>query len=281
MAKSKNNKDISWEQTLSAIIDQTDFNKKMNRDGFSDVYSFSKIIKQYDFMPIRGTPTYLSLDFLSLQPKILMKKGFQIIRTGNGRFIILDGHKFSNCYLNLNTTRYSTIDVKIDTSFPHLSKAFEETQEDVALEQLNFLGIYDSMIGNLFGKQKWYVGPRGGRRSNFSVYGKRNNDIKLMYDFDGPEELDYTIWTKDHILLIEAKSVAENKGLDIGWHKISYTASRFNEFKKQKIIPIYLLKWKKIMHLFVFPPFRFHQDGIILNDMELQRPSNVFRMNLV
>lgn len=275
------NKDSpSWNEILSSITSEVNFVNKIKCDGFSDTYSFSDIIKRYGFTPRLGTPAYLSLDFLSLQQDVLREKGLQIIRTGNGKFIILDSHQINNCYLDLDISNYLKIEPKFDNDFPDLLRAFEETQEDVALEQLNFLGIYDSMIEKLFGKQKWYVGPRGGRRSNFIVYGKRNNELKLMYNFDGPEELDYTIWTKDHILLIEAKSISPNKGLDIGWHKIAYTAFRFHEFKKYKIIPIYLLKWENVIHIFVFPEFKFHQDGIILNDVESQKPKRVFRVEL-
>jgi len=280
MAQSRNKDNPSWSQVLNTITSQVDFIDKIKRDGFSEVYSFSDIIKRYGFTPKLGTPTYLSLDFLSLQQDVLKEKGLQIIRTGSGRFVMLDSHQISNCYLDLNISNSSKIEPKLDNDFPDLLKAFEETQEDVALEQLNFLGIYDSMIENLFGKQKWHVGPRGGRRSDFPVYGKKSNELKLMYNFGGPEELDYTIWTKDHILLIEAKSMTPNKGLDIGWHKIAYTAFRFHEFKKYKIIPIYLLKWERVIHLFVFPEFKFHQNGIVLNDTDLQKPERVFRVEL-
>lgn len=280
MVQSRNTDTLSWGQVLNTITNQIDFIDKIKRDGFSEVYSFSDIIKRYNFTPRLGTPTYLSLDFLSLQQDVLREKGLQIIRTGSGKFIILDSHQISSCYLDLKISSSSKIEPRLDRDFPYLSRAFEETQEDVALEQLNFLGIYDSMIEDLFGKQKWYVGPRGGRRSNFSVYGRKINELKLMYNFDGPEELDYTIWTKDHILLFEAKSMAQNKGLDIGWHKIAYTAFRFHEFKKYKILPVYLLKWEKIMHIFVFPIFKFYQDGIVLNDVDLQKPERIFRVEL-
>ena len=141
--------------------------------------------------------------------------------------------------------------------------------------------MYQSLFRKLFSKEpklKWRIGPRGNRVSKFKVYAQnKQNEILPLYDFDGQEELDYTLWTKDHILLFEAKSVKRNKGLDIGWHKMAYPANRFRKYNR-KIIPIYLLKWKKTYHMFVFPVFDFHKDGIIINDQEKLKPDRIFRV---
>ena len=155
-------------------------------------------------------------------------------------------------------------------------------QEDTGLEHLGGTGVYESLFKKLFPEEpkvKWRIGPRGNRVSKFKVYAQnKQNEILPLYDFDGQEELDYTLWTKDHILLFEAKSVKRNKGLDIGWHKMAYPANRFRKYNR-KIIPIYLLKWKKIYHMFVFPVFDFHKDGIIINDQEKLKPDRIFRVN--
>ena len=77
----------------------------------------------------------------------------------------------------------------------------------------------------------------------------------------------------------KTKTTNQNKGLDVGWHKIAYPANRFRKYTNHKIIPIYLLKWKKIYHLFVFPVFDFHKDGIIINDQYKLKPDRIFSVN--
>lgn len=145
---------------------------------------------------------------------------------------------------------------------------------------MNINGIYDILVRELTGNNKWHIGPRGNKNSKFKVYAKDNhNKIHHIFDFDGQEELDYTIWTKDTILLFEAKSLQRNTGLDIGWHKIAFTASRFKKFQKYRIIPIYLLTWGDLIHLFVFPDFMFHEDGILINDKKEFSPIRVFKVN--
>jgi len=69
-------------------------------------------------------------------------------------------------------------------------------------------------------------------------------------------------------------------GLDVGWHKLAYPASRFKKYSKYKIKPIYFLKWEKTIHLFVFPDFEFYKDGIIINDEKAFVPEQIFRIDL-
>ena len=90
--------------------------------------------------------------------------------------------------------------------------------------------------------------------------------------------MDYSIWTKDHILAIEAKSLPENHGLDIGWHKIVYPTFRFSQYSNYKIKPVYFLKWGKIIHVFVFPTISFHEKGILLNDKQTFEPDKIFKI---
>ena len=157
--------------------------------------------------------------------------------------------------------------------------AFKVRPEDAGLEHLNVTGVYESLITKLIGNTKWHIGPRGNRWSKFKVYGENKKKILPLYDFYGQEELDYTIWTKDHILLFEAKTKNQNEGLDVGWHKMAYPANRFRKYTNHKIIPIYLLKWGEITHIFVFPVFDFYEDGIIINDQEKLKPDRIFRVN--
>jgi len=272
----------SWDQVLNMLVNEKDFQDQIQKKGFfvSD-QSFKGFTKKYNFTPEQNTASYLSLDFWSYQPDILKEKNLYILRTGGGNFIILDNSQFTKPYLDLNTSKYSKLTPQYDEEFSDLLDSFNTRQENAGLEQLNILGVYDSLVKELFGDEKWHIGPRGNKGSKFRVYAnKKENDVQLIYNFDGQEELDYTIWTKDHILLFEAKSLTPNKGLDIGWHKMAYPASRFRKYEKYKIIPIYFLKWNDVIHLFVFPEFKFHSDGILLNDQDLQIPTSVFRIDL-
>ena len=90
--------------------------------------------------------------------------------------------------------------------------------------------------------------------------------------------MDYSIWTKDQILGIEAKSLPPNKGLDIGWHKIVYPLTRFFKYDRYKIKPVYFLRWGKLIHIFVFPYLHSYQDGIFLNDVSMYEPEKIFKI---
>ena len=279
-----------WEDVLQKIINTPEFLSEIDTNGFrkcdDSVINYAKDI--YEVTLSGSSANYVSIDFMSKQPKILRDNHYYILRTGGGRFIILDETKFPNSYLDLSISDSIQLETKEDPEFPELYRVFRKDvndkskQENSALEFPNALGCYDLLIKKLFGNVKWYVGPRGGKHSQFHMYGEKSNgDTIDLPDYDGPEELDYTIWTKDCILLFEAKVVdRENEGLDIGWHKMAYPAARFSKINNYTIKPIYFLRCKNIIHLFVFPKFQFHNDGIIINDKKNQIPEKIFRIDL-
>lgn len=43
----------------------------------------------------------------------------------------------------------------------------------------------------------------------------------VFFDYNGQEDLDYTIWTEDSVLVFEAV-ISSSGGLDIGWHKLAF-----------------------------------------------------------
>jgi hypothetical protein len=279
-----------WEDVLQKIINTPEFLSEINTNGFwkcdDSVINYAKDI--YEVTLSGSSANYVSIDFMSKQSKILRDEHYYILRTGGGRFIILDETKFSNSYLDLSISDSIQLETKEDPEFPELYKVFRKDvsdkskQENSALEFPNALGCYDLLIKKLFGNVKWYVGPRGLKHSQFHMYGKKSNGDPIdLPDYDGPEELDYTIWTKDCILLFEAKVVdRENEGLDIGWHKMAYPAARFSKINNYTIKPIYFLRCKNIIRLFVFPKFQFHNDGIVINDKKNQIPEKIFRIDL-
>ena len=277
-----------WDDLLQKTIDTPEFLSEINTKGFWKCDdSVIKYAKKNGVELDSNAPNYVSLDFWSKQSEILKDNDYYISRSGGGTFVILDKKQFPNAYLDLSTSDYTEMETKEDPEFPELYKAFRKEpgdkskQENSALEHPRALGCYDKLIEGLFGNVKWYVGPRGGKTSKFKVYGKKSNgEIIFLFDYSGQEELDYTIWTKDSILLFEAKVMMDGEGLDIGWHKMAYPASRFSKIDNYTTKPIYFLRCKNTIHLFVFPKFPFYNDGIIINDKKNQIPEKIFRIDL-
>ena len=277
-----------WEDLLQKTINTAEFLSEINAKGFWKCDdSVIKYAKKNGVKLDSNAPNYVSLDFWSKQSEILKDNDYYILRSGGGTFVILDKKQFPNAYLDLSISDYTEMETKEDPEFPELYKAFRKEpgdkskQENSALEHPRALGCYDKLIEGLFGNVKWYVGPRGGKTSKFKVYGKKSNgEIIFLFDYSGQEELDYTIWTKDSILLFEAKVMMDGEGLDIGWHKMAYPASRFSKIDNYTTKPIYFLKCKNTIHLFVFPKFPFYNDGIIINDKKNQIPEKIFRIDL-
>ena len=271
----------SWDQILEKLISEDSFCEQLKKSGYylSDS-KFKEFTKKYGYAPDQNTASFLSRDFWSQQSKILKENNMYLLRTGSGKFVIFDGNRFPSSYLNLNTNNAQKLETT-STGFPELMDAFETRQENAGLEELNVIGAYDLLVKKLFGDVEWKIGPRGNKTSSFPVYAKSNSgEVSLIYTYQGQEELDYTIWTRDHVLLFEAKSLGPNTGLDVGWHKLAYPASRFKKYSKYKIKPIYFLKWEKVIHLFVFPDFEFHHDGILINDLRAFVPEHIFRIDL-
>ena len=272
----------TWAEALQEIIDDPKIKTSIEEKGFHQFPEWTEFRKKY---PVKSKPTgIISLDFWSKQQKILRKNNYYILRTGGGTFAMLDREKFPKPYLDLNVKNAEQLIYDKDNNFKDLWNAFSDlNQEDTGLEHLGGTGVYQSLFRKLFPEEpnvEWRIGPRGLRVSKFKVYVQnKQNEILPLYDFDGQEELDYTLWTKDHILLFEAKTKNQNEGLDVGWHKMAYPANRFRKYTNHKIIPIYLLKWGEITHMFVFPIFDFHEDGIIINDQEKLKPDRIFRVN--
>ncbi len=271
----------SWDEVLQKIISENSFvNQLQNRGYYLSDLSYQEIIKKYGFTNSQNAAGFLSLDFLSKQSKILREKNLYLLRTGRGNFAIFDENKFPHSYLNLNITNSKKLETN-QSGFSELLEAFDTRQENAGLEQLNVIGGYDELVKSLLGDVEWKIGPRGNKSSSFPVFAKNiSNEIIHVFDFEGQEELDYTIWSKNHILLFEAKSLSLDWGLDVGWHKLAYPAPRFKKYANYKIKPIYFLKWEKVIHLFVFPDFKFHNDGIVINDQHAIIPEHVFRIEL-
>lgn len=276
----------TWEETLKKITDM--YSDDIKNNGFTPSINFKKITKDLEFTPTSTTPYYVSLDFwLSAKPsqeKFLRSQDLYILRTGEGHFSIIDGKRFPKPYLNLDVSSSIDLHPFQDEKFASLEDAVKESQENIGLEQLHYFGIYQKLVDEICGKSKYHIGPRGGRRSSFDVFAKDNlGEIEKIFHFDGSEELDYTLWTRDTIFMIEAKSTKTGKGLDIGWHKIAYPASRFRKYaenSKYRIIPVYLLRWDNVFYLFIFSELNFYKSGIVINDSDYLKPKSCYRAEI-
>jgi hypothetical protein len=282
-----------WRSVLQEILDKPEFKEIIEEQGYYPLPKWTEFVKNYELIKdgsLGKAPEWISLDFwskpsptTSTQESILTDKGYYILRSGNGAFRIFDEKIFPKPYLDLKLTDIEKLEYPKENHWNKLENTFSKTkQENPGLEFLNAFGIFDLIVEKLFGKQEWRVGPRGLTQSKFTIYAKNiKNEIEKLYDFKGQEELDYTIWTKDQILLIEAKSSKKDLGLNLGWHKIVYPASRFREIKNYKITPVYILRYDKIFYIFIFPVLNFYNnDGIIINDIEKLKPTRVFSVSI-
>ncbi|MCW3984100.1 MAG: hypothetical protein NWE96_08915 [Candidatus Bathyarchaeota archaeon] len=152
--------------------------------------------------------------------------------------------------------------------------------ENACLELMHFLGIFYKIIKRITGETEYYIGPRGNRTSKFDVYLYNSKEEKnqAIYTYNGQEELDYSIFTEKAIFVIESKNLSYG-GLDVGWHKIAYPLNRFKK-SNADIYPCYFLKNNNLVWLFVFPKFKFYNQGVVLNDTLATLPECVFRINL-
>ena len=280
-----------WNETIGHILDSDEFKVQMQTKGYflsPEHRTFREYTNNmWGIISTMNTANFLSKDFWHQQSIVLRNKNYYLIRTGAGSFAIFDEHRFSRPYLNLQKDNHILeLPETAPNGFEYLKSAFNENVlENTGLEQLRFNGIYDKMIETVIGtRQQFYVGVRGNTTRSFDVYFKRrDSEIVKIRSYTGQAELDYTLWTGDSVFLFEAKK-AEREGVkryfDIGWHKFAYAAIRFINYSRLKIYPVYFLRSPKQVFLFVFPQFKFHENGVILNDVTQMTPVYSFVVNL-
>jgi hypothetical protein len=275
--------DNPWQK----LIEEQEFQDAIHKNGYyQSNLSFQPFVRKYQLTLKNRAPAYLSIDFWSGQSHVLTKNKLYVIRIGKGRFVIFHEDRFSRPYLELQKNG-TTIDLHftIPENYEHLKKAFKiHYQEATNLEYLRFLGLYDQLMEHLFNtKISYFIGPRGNRNSSFRLYfsDRMKPNEPVFFDYNGQEELDYTIWTKDSVFVFEAKQfISSNGGLDIGWYKLAFPCHRFYDYKGLNIVPIYYLRQRDFVYLFIFPKMDFYNDGILLNDVTKFTPTKIFRINV-
>jgi hypothetical protein len=279
-----------WNETITNILDSNEFKVQMQNRGYflsPGLRTFREYTnKIWGIISTMNSANFLSKDFWHQQSVILRNKNYYLIRTGEGSFAIFDEHRFLRPYLNLDIVNdFTELSEDAPQGFDHLKSAFRENiLENTGLEQLRFNGVYDKMIEAVTGtRHQFYVGVRGNTTRSFDVYFKRaDSKIEKIRTYTGQAELDYTLWTSDSVFLFEAKKAGREgvkRYFDIGWHKFAYAAIRFINYGGLKIYPVYFLRSPKQIFLFVFPQFKFHENGIILNGKSQMTPSNAFVVN--
>ena len=268
------------------LLEDVEFKKQIETNGFFQETKFTEYRKKYSIpqsMERNGgnTAFHLSIDFFSRQSKELREKGYFLLRTGHGKFIIFNQKFFDTSYLDLNIKHFKEISFKIPKAYPDLVDAYKERlTENASLELMHFLGIFKKVIQKITNEDGYIIGPRGNKSSTFDVYfyNKQTKENEKVYTYYGQEELDYSLFTKNSIFVIEGKSL-NSKGLDIGWHKLAYPLSRFEKYNKD-IYPCYFLKKQNIIWFFIFPKYSFFKKGIVLNDKLAFTPIETYRIDL-
>ena len=253
--------------------------------------TFPEFKEKHGLKAPRSTPEYLSIDFWSRQRKELTQNGWYILRVGEGSFAIFSEIEFPRPYTQLDIGSALSLESTRSPDFPHLNDAFKfmmkkkASAEDSILELLRFHGVYGSLVNTLSDSSDYYVGPRGNFRSSFNASLRRKNGEIVGFHYDGQIELDYSLWSEDKVLLVEAKS-RQRGGLDVGWHKLAFPTQHFKMMAQEHgvdVIPVYLLrKYSRVqdhVYFFVFSPIAYH-NRLILNDRDVMEPERVFSVDL-
>jgi hypothetical protein len=271
-----------WEKLLK----DPEFNSNVSKRGYSQEIKFTNYVKQYNLQSILQrsgaiTANLLSIDFYSKQAKELTDNNLFLLRTGQGKFVVFNQDVFASSYLDLKLDHYEELSYEVPKNHKNLVNAYlDRLTENPCLELMHFLGIFRMILERITGETEYFIGPRGNRTSKFEVYFYNNKEGKneAIYTYNGQEELDYSIFSEKAAFVIESKNLAVG-GLDIGWHKIAYPLNRFRNLKAD-IYPCYFLKNNSLVWLFVFPKFKFYNQGVILNDKLATKPEYIFRINL-
>lgn len=267
-----------------SLFNDPKFLKELSTQGYCPERNFSEYKAKHKLRLSGTAQKYLSIDFYSRQSKKLTDKSCFVIRTGSGNFIVFDEKRFGKPYLDLDLSDAEELDYEVPKNFKHLYNAFNENLiENSSIESLWFFGIFKQIIDRISSEKEYYIGPRGNKISIFNVYLKdrKTQEILKVFTHKGQEDLDYSIFTENCIYFFEGKNFPkERSGLDIGWHKIIFPASRFKKYSDKRLIPGYFLKLGTVVYFIVFPDFKFYNGGIILNDERQFTPEHIFKIDL-
>src|SRR5947209_2498161 len=94
-----------WDTILEKLINNNQFASQFQANGYylsPEYESFRQYTeKEWNIVSTTNTANFLSKDFWSQQSKVLTKKNYYLIRTGEGSFAIFDESRFPRPYLDL------------------------------------------------------------------------------------------------------------------------------------------------------------------------------------
>ena len=254
--------------------------------------SFQEFKREFRIDAPQRAPSYLSLDFWTLQRPELIENDWYVIRLGRGNFAIFSRKEFPRPYLELSISDAKELSLEHKSSFEHMRKSFKildynlKSAENTLLELARYYGVYAHLTKVFENSTNYQIGPRGNMTQKFDVYMKRSSGNFEKFTYNGQVELDYTVWTENRVFVFEAKSM-NRSGLDVGWHKMAYPSHRFISQAVEdglKVQPVYLLRTieagENVLLLFIFDNLQFHNNGIILNEKDHWHPICIFRISL-
>lgn len=245
------------------LLNDSEFRQQISVKGYSQENKFTDYTKKYKLEKVLQrsgaiTASLLSIDFFSGQAKELVAQNMFLLRTGRGKFVVINREFFDSSYLDLAQNNYEKIVFEVPKNYEHLIEAYNDRlNENASLELMHFLGVFKDVIYRVSGESSYFIGPRGNRTSKFAVYlfNRKENENFKIYTYNGQEELDYSIFTKSAIFVFESKNLRTG-GLDVGWHKLAYPLTRFRRFSVPRF-PCYFLKQGKVVWMFVFQNTNF------------------------
>jgi hypothetical protein len=276
-----------WEKALDLIKAEIEI-----KGYYQWTESYQRFKEAFKIEARQRAPQYLSIDFWSQQRKELTDHGLYVIRFGMGNFIVFSEDEFPRPYTDLKSEVAEEIPIREVATHPVLKRAYsvinsdEKSAENTLLELLTFNDVYSRLVQLIDGSERYYIGPRGGMTSSFDVYLMRKTGSPERFHYRGQVELDYTIWTDVRAYIFEAKS-SRRGGFDVGWHKLAYPAQRFAKLSEEsgfKLTPVYFLRKNgggvNMIYLFVFPPVKFKEGGVVLNDKAAMTPEKTFKVDV-
>ena len=273
------------------FIDRPDFKNKIQEKGYyNSVEPYGKnLYKELGFtlsdekLKSIKPQNDINKDFWHKQPESLTDNNFYVVRTGQGKFVIISKDHYGTCYLDLD-------DQKPDTELPlkpaepplvNLETLLSKlNNEKTIIPKMKYYGILSQITDELGLGRKYYGGPLGNNPTSIPIYLKKKNSTQYeRIETKGQVETDFTIFCKDTLVLIELKN---GKHPDLGWHKLAYAAMGFekNRSNYKKIIPMYVFQDKNDLYIYAFEKFDFYKDGIELNNSDHMKPTKSFKTTL-
>ncbi|GAG54465.1 unnamed protein product, partial [marine sediment metagenome] len=111
------------------LLNDSGFRQQLSHRGYSEEIKLTDYIKKYkleEIMQRSGaiTANLLSIDFFSKQAKDLVANNLFLLRTGRGKFVVINKEFFDPPYLNLKFSNCENMKFEIPMGYSNLIKAY-------------------------------------------------------------------------------------------------------------------------------------------------------------